>query len=106
MLIFAGWVNRHQQDVIEYLQEENRALREQLGGKRLRFTDRQRVMSQNSIASLHVRFQELSPLRSTPNWVAAMLSPAVQPDNPRPARKYSSRFRDAISRDRSPAAIT
>jgi hypothetical protein len=25
MLIFAGWVNRHQQDVIEYLQEEDRA---------------------------------------------------------------------------------
>jgi hypothetical protein len=22
MLILAGWVNRHQQDVIEYLQEE------------------------------------------------------------------------------------
>ena len=42
MLLFAGWVNRHQQDVIEYLQEENRALREQLGGKRLRFTDLQR----------------------------------------------------------------
>ncbi len=42
MLIFAGWVNRHQQDVIEYLQEESRALREQLGGKRLRFTDQQR----------------------------------------------------------------
>ncbi len=48
MLIFAGWVNRHQQDVIEYLQEEeallpsDRALCEQLGGKRLRFTDRQR----------------------------------------------------------------
>ena len=34
MLIFAGWVNRHQQDVIEYFEEENRALREQLGGKR------------------------------------------------------------------------
>ena len=31
MLIFAGWVNRGQQDVIEYLQEENRVLREQLG---------------------------------------------------------------------------
>ncbi len=42
ILIFAGWVNRHQQDVIEYLQEENRALHEQLGGKRLRFTDSQR----------------------------------------------------------------
>ena len=42
MLIFAGWVNRSQQDIIEYLQEENRVLREQLGGRRLRFTDRQR----------------------------------------------------------------
>ncbi len=26
MLIFAGWVNRGQQDVIEYLREENRVL--------------------------------------------------------------------------------
>jgi hypothetical protein len=42
MLIFAGWVNRGQQDVIEYLQEENRVLREQLGGTRLLFTERQR----------------------------------------------------------------
>ncbi len=42
LAIFAGWVNRSQQDVIEYLQEENRALREQLGGKRLLFTDGQR----------------------------------------------------------------
>jgi len=42
MMLFAGWVNRHQQDVIEYLQAENRALRMQLGGKRLRFTDQQR----------------------------------------------------------------
>ncbi len=42
MLIFAGWVNRRQQDVIEYLQEENRVLREQLGGKRLLLTDHQR----------------------------------------------------------------
>ncbi len=42
ILIFAGWVNRSQQAVIEYLQEENRVLREQLGGKRLLFTDRQR----------------------------------------------------------------
>jgi transposase InsO family protein len=42
ILIFAGWVNRGQQDVIEYLQEENRVLREQLGGRRLLFTDRQR----------------------------------------------------------------
>jgi putative transposase len=42
MSFFAGWVNRSQQDVIEYLEEENRVLREQLGGKRLLFNDRQR----------------------------------------------------------------
>ncbi len=40
--LFAGWVNRSQQDVIEYLEEENRVLRKQLGGKRLLFTDCQR----------------------------------------------------------------
>ena len=41
-LTFAGWVNRSQQDVIEYLKEENRVLREQLIARRLRFTDEQR----------------------------------------------------------------
>jgi hypothetical protein len=39
---FAGWVNRHQLDVIEYLQEENRVLKEHLGGRRIRLTDTQR----------------------------------------------------------------
>lgn len=42
LFLFAGWVSRHQQETIEYLQEENRVLREQLSGKRLRFTDGQR----------------------------------------------------------------
>jgi transposase InsO family protein len=35
-------VNRSQQEIVEYLQAENRALREQLGKKRLLFTDSQR----------------------------------------------------------------
>ena len=42
LLLFAGWVNRRQLDVIDYLKEENRVLREQLRGRRLRFTDEQR----------------------------------------------------------------
>ncbi len=41
-LTFAGWVNRSQQDAIEYLKEENRVLREQLGERRIRFTNDQR----------------------------------------------------------------
>ena len=40
--VLAGWINEHQQAAIEYLREENRVLREQLGGKRLRLTDDQR----------------------------------------------------------------
>ncbi len=42
LVIFAGWVNRHQSDVIEYLQEENRVLKEHLGGRRIRLTDTER----------------------------------------------------------------
>ncbi len=42
LVIFAGWVNRHQQRVIEYLVEENRVLKEQMGKRRVRLTDDQR----------------------------------------------------------------
>jgi len=38
----AGWMNRQQQDVIAYLAEENRVLKEQQKGKRLRLNDDQR----------------------------------------------------------------
>ena len=42
LIAVAGWMNQHQLLVIDYLREENRILREQLGGRRLRFTDGQR----------------------------------------------------------------
>ena len=42
LISLAGWMNQRQQDVIDFLQEENRVLREQLGGKRLHFNDDQR----------------------------------------------------------------
>lgn len=42
LLIFAGWVNRHQQRVIEYLLEENRVLKEQMGKRRVQLNDDQR----------------------------------------------------------------
>ena len=38
----AGWLNQRQQQVIEYLVEENRVLREQIGRRRLRFNENQR----------------------------------------------------------------
>jgi putative transposase len=42
LVTLAGWVNRHQQHVIEYLVEEDRVLREQLRGRHVRLTDDQR----------------------------------------------------------------
>ena len=43
VIALAGWLNRHQQEVIDYLIEEKRVLKAQLEGQRLRFTDEQRI---------------------------------------------------------------
>jgi hypothetical protein len=42
LVTLAGWVNRHQQQVIEYLVEENGVLRRQRKGRRVRLTNDQR----------------------------------------------------------------
>ena len=42
LVALAGWI-KQQREVIDYLQAENRVLREQLGSRRLRFTDDQRI---------------------------------------------------------------
>ncbi len=42
VISIAGWMNQQQQHAIDYLREENRVLREQLGGRRLRLNDGQR----------------------------------------------------------------
>ena len=42
LLVFSGWVGSQQQRVVEYLLEENRILRQQLGDRRLHLTDDQR----------------------------------------------------------------
>jgi putative transposase len=42
VIAIAGWMNQHQQHVVEYLLEENRVLREQIASRRLRFNDDQR----------------------------------------------------------------
>src|ERR1700741_3764517 len=42
LIAVAGWMNQRQLQVIDYLREENRVLREQLGGGRPRLNDHQR----------------------------------------------------------------
>jgi putative transposase len=43
-MLVSGWVHRHQLLVIEFLQAENRLLKERLRGKRIRFTDAERAL--------------------------------------------------------------
>jgi len=62
----AGWLSEHQQRSIEYVVEENRILREQIGDRKLRFTDNQR-------RRLAVRAKELS--RSALNRIATIVTP-------------------------------
>jgi hypothetical protein len=42
VMFLAGWINRQQQEAIEYLRTENVVLKEQLGKKRILLTDDQR----------------------------------------------------------------
>lgn len=42
LIILASWVNRQQQEVIEYVRAENAAIKEKLGKKRILLTDHQR----------------------------------------------------------------
>jgi putative transposase len=42
LMTFAGWVNSRQLDVIDYLQDQNRVLKERFGGRRIQFTDVER----------------------------------------------------------------
>ena len=44
LMIVAGWVHRQQLIVIEFLQAENRMLKQRLRGKRVRFTDDERAL--------------------------------------------------------------
>src|SRR3954462_7630906 len=44
LMLVSGWVQRHQLIVIEFLQAENRLLKDRLRGRRIRFTDAERSL--------------------------------------------------------------
>jgi putative transposase len=82
----AGWINQQQRDVIDYLQEENRVLREQLGPRRLRFTNDQRICLAAKAKTLGRR--ALTEIRSivTPDTLLAWHRALI-------ARKYDGQLR-------------
>jgi len=63
LMLLAGWVHRRQLEAIEYLTEENRMLKERLGGRHLRFTDAERRrLARRAHALGHKALSELSTL--------------------------------------------
>ena len=71
LVALAGWVNQQQREVIDYLQEENRALREQLGPRRLRFTDDQRRRLAAKAKTLGRRvLRDISTIVTPDTWLA------------------------------------
>jgi putative transposase len=73
--MFSGRVNRHQLDVIEYLQEENRVLKERLGGRRSRFTDveRRRLARKAQLLGRKV-LKELETLVTLLRWYRELIA--------------------------------
>ena len=70
MIALAGWMNQRQMQMIEYLREENRVLREQLGDRRVRFNDDQRRRLATKAKGLGRYVWRKSPrlLHRTPCW--------------------------------------
>src|SRR4030095_16751732 len=98
LFLLIGWVSRQQEDVIEYLKAENRALLEQLGGKRLRFTDAQRRRLARKAKPLgRMRLRELSPI-VTPDTLLRWYRELV-------AQKYDGSSRRRPGRPRIAAEI-
>jgi putative transposase len=69
--IFAGWVNRHQRGVIDYLLEENRILRAKLGTSRLHFSDAERRRLARKGGPLGRRILEAIASIATPDTILA-----------------------------------
>lgn len=98
LLVFAGWVNRRQLEAIDYLKAENRILREQLGGRRIRFTDaRRRRLARAAKRAGRKGLFDLGPI-VTPDTLQRWSQGLV-------ARKYDSTDKRQPGRTPTPAEI-
>jgi len=98
LISLAGWLNQQQQEVIDYLQEENRVLREQLGARRLRLNDDQRRRLAVKAQKLGRRvLHELATL-VTPETLLAWQRTLI-------ARKYDGSQQRGPGRPRTPIEI-
>ena len=103
LISIAGWMNQEQQQAIEYLREENKVLREQLGGRRLRFTDEQRRRLAAKAKGLGRRALAAVATIVTPEtllaWHRKLIAPEVRWNRPPRARQTADEKPDRISRN-------
>ena len=66
LIAVAGWMNQRQRQMIGYLREENRVLREQLGERRMRPNDDQRRRLAAKAKGLGRSYWRRWPLSSRP----------------------------------------
>jgi transposase InsO family protein len=98
LLVFAGWVNRRQLELLQYVQEENRVLREQLGSRRLRFTDAQRRrLATKGKALGHRALEQLAGL-VTPDTILRWYRELI-------AKKYDGSARRGCARSGTAASL-
>ena len=91
-------MNQQQQDVIDYLVQENRVLREQIGTRRMRFTDDQRRRLAVRAKGLGRKLlQQLAPI-VTPETLLAWHRKLI-------ARKYDGSGNRAPGRPRTLADV-
>src|SRR4029434_5726414 len=107
VIAMAGWMNQKQQYAIDYLREENRVLREQLGSRRLRFTDdqRRRLAAKAKLVGRRV-LNQIADL-ATPDTLLAWHSKLIAetydgsakrgPGRPRTAHKIEMSFANILS---------
>ena len=98
VISIAGWMNHQQQQALDYLREENRVLREQLGGRRLRFTDDQRRRLAAKAKGLGRRALSRVATIVTPETLLAWHRKLI-------ARKYDGSASRGAGRPRSEAEI-
>jgi transposase InsO family protein len=97
MICLAGWINRNQQNDIEYLQEEVKVLKEQLG-KRPRFNDAQRRRLAAKAKKLGLQRLKNIAAVATPRTLLAWHQRLI-------AQKYDASGKRSPGRPPTPAAV-
>ena len=90
-VVLAGWLNRHQQRVLDYLLEENRILKRQLRGRRLRLSDTDRCRLAVRGVALGRRFLDQFATIVTPETILRWHRNLVANKWTFPARRRSRR---------------